>query len=237
MEHEPNETYVVREKIFETPTVCTLKLAHSDGSIPAFVPGQFITVYFPELGTPQGKAYSISSAPSEKTIAITVKQIGAFSHRLSSMNSGDTLSASLPYGYFYSESAASTLVMLAAGIGIAPFRGMIMDALANNPTRKLVLCCSNRTEMDITFRNALKECSERFPNCSVNHFITREETAPEGTTKGRMSAPAVLQIVGSAPDPEFLLCGSISFVRDMWRDLCAASVPEEKIYTEAFFSH
>ena len=82
MSQESNTRYIVRENIAEAPGVSTLQLSLANSTVPTYVPGQFITVYAPELGTPEGKAYSISSAPHEKTLNITVKDMGKFSHYL-----------------------------------------------------------------------------------------------------------------------------------------------------------
>ena len=91
--------YVVKEKTMEVPGVTTLFLTDEQDNVPPFTPGQYITVYFPELSTPEGKAYSISSAPRESTFSITVRNIGEFSGRLCSISPGETLLASLPYGF------------------------------------------------------------------------------------------------------------------------------------------
>src|SRR3989338_5642077 len=132
----------------EVPGVVSLDLAPVGRKIPEFPPGQYITVYFPELGTPEGKAYSISSAPGEDRFTITVRGIGEFSNRLVSMSIGDRVIAGEPYGYFYSESNETPLVMIAAGIGVAPFRSMIIENVRKNPNRKLFLFHSSRVLSD-----------------------------------------------------------------------------------------
>src|SRR3990167_5818668 len=199
MAQEPNTRYIVRGIIAEAPGVSTLQLSLSNGSVPKYIPGQFITVYAPELGTPEGKAYSISSAPHEKTRNIT-------------------------------------LALICGGIGIAPFRSMLQDSAQETPRRSMALFCSNRTAQDIIFKKMLDELQAADKNLRVHHFITREHVE-KPMTNGRISAKAILESLDNTQPAEFLLCGSISFVRDLWRELRAAGVPEESIYTEAFFSH
>lgn len=236
MSQELNTRYIVREIISETPGVSTLRLLLANGSIPKYVPGQFITVYAPELGTPEGKAYSISSAPHEKTLTITVKDMGKFSHYLCSRQQGDELEGSLPYGYFFSESRTSTLALVCGGIGIAPMRSMLIEAARETPRRSIALFYSNRTAQDVIFKKTLDELQASNKNLHVLHFITREPAQPP-MANGRVTAKTILESIDNTQPVEFLLCGSISFVRDLWRDLRAAGVPEESIYTEAFFSH
>ena len=236
MAQEPNTRYIVRETITEAPGVSTLQLSLSNGSVPKYAPGQFITVYAPELGTPEGKAYSISSAPHEKTLNITVKDMGKFSHYLCSRKPCDEVEGSLPYGYFFSESRTSALALICGGIGIAPFRSMLQASAHDTPRRSMALFYSNRTAQDIVFKKTLDELQATDKNLRVHHFITREH-AEKPMTKGRISAKVILESLKETKNTEFLLCGSISFVRDLWRDLRAEGVPEEAIYTEAFFSH
>ncbi len=68
MVEEKRQQYIVRKKIAEAPDVSTLELTLVGGGVPSFVPGQYITVYFPETGVAEGKAYSISSAPPPSRI-------------------------------------------------------------------------------------------------------------------------------------------------------------------------
>jgi 3-ketosteroid 9alpha-monooxygenase subunit B len=236
---ETRKTYVVKEKIIESPTVSTLKLTLFTGDIPTYHSGQFINIYFPELGTPEGKAYSMSGAPHEDALCITVKAVGEFSHRLCSLCVGDTLEASLPYGYFYSESEDNNLIMIAGGIGVTPFRSMIMDSIRRKSQRKLALFYSSRTYDDLIFKKEFDSLQKDHKNFNGFYFVTRERNSDTSIIYRRMN---IGDILGNGPQKrlagrEFLICGSISFVSDIWKGLRAAGVPEELIYTEAFFSH
>lgn len=240
MKEEIKKKYKVQERIMETPTVFTLKFL-VDGGIPKYIPGQFITIYFPELGTPEGKAYSISSSPNESTINITVKAMGIFSNKLCSLVAGDIVSASLPYGYFYSESKDSDLVMIAGGIGIVPFRSMIVDCLEKFPNRKIALFYSNQTTKDIIFKKEFDNLSLKNPTFKVIYYITRQKISDPNFINNRI---CVEDIVGNVKvglkkiaGREFLICGSIPFVRDFWKNLKDQGVSEDNLYTEAFFSH
>lgn len=230
--------YTVLSRVEEVPGVVTLNVTTESHSPLSFVAGQYINVYFPELNTPEGKAYSISSAPHESAFSITVRAIGEFSHRLHALLPGDPLLGSLPYGFFYPECEESDVVMLAAGIGISPFRSMIRDTLARNPARRITLMHSIRVASDALFLNEFDELKKRLPHFSLVHFVTREEK-PElpGATTRRMNAYDVIERTAAPATTEFLICGSIPFTRDMWRALRHAGISEDHMYTEAFFSH
>jgi len=235
---ETKKAYVVENRTALTSAISTITFELPDGSIPAYRPGQFINVYFPESGTPEGKAYSMSSAPSEGVMSITVRAIGQFSNRLCALKECDTLVASLPYGYFNSESEDSHLVMLAGGIGVTPFRSMIVESLHTDPSRKMSLFYSSRTNADLIFKKKFDELQEKHAHFEAHYFVTREKPRHDPVEAGRMTAEGVLkQLRGYRRNQEFLICGSIPFVSDMWKGLRAGGVPEEAIYTEAFFSH
>lgn len=231
---ENNIIYTVEEVIKETANVSTLKLS-CEGGLPPYKAGQFITVFFPETGHMEGKSYSISSSPSEKTLNLTVKGMGAFSNKLLAKQPGDTITGSLPYGYFYSESDTSSLVILTGGIGIAPFRSMILHVLEKHPGRKILLLYSNKTKDSIIWKKEFDELAAKSGGALTLHYYLTQEETPEGMIPGRIIVDDIAKELHLHDDAEFFLCGSIAFVRDYWKGLKEAGVLEEKIYTEAFF--
>jgi ferredoxin-NADP reductase len=187
-------------------------------------------------------------------ICITVKGIGEFSHRLCNLCPGDTIEASLPYGYFYCESESNPLVLISGGIGVAPFRSMILSAIEKYPVRSLYLLASYRDMNDILFKDTFAATAQTHPNVKVYYFITRDTLvtkekkllySPKNTMDPhfifeRMTSTTLSPIINEIPTrmlAEYFLCGSISFTRDIWRILKSLGISEERISTEAFFSH
>lgn len=232
---QEKKEYSVVERKEETPGIVTLRLIPVDSSRPTFISGQFLTVYFPELGFSEGKAYSISSAPGEEGLSITVKDIGAYSHKLCTMREGEPITASGPYGFFYSEEPESTLVLLAAGIGVAPFRSMIQESLQKNPSRKVSLYYSISKSADAVFLETFSQLQKENPHFTCTVHITKEEAVIPHSF-GRIPIDQIASLYRHDPSTEYLMCGSIPFVRDMWKGLRAEGVPEDRLYTEAFFS-
>lgn len=236
MENE-TQTYVVQSTRRESPTTVTLTLSLLGGGVPPHIAGQFITVYFPELDTPEGKAYSISSAPNENDFSITVRGIGAFSNRLCALREGDTLSASLPYGFFYPEGEESDLVLIASGIGITPFRAIVHDALSQNTARNIAIFHTVRTPEDAFFRKEFEALQQTHPSLLLHYFITQEGGAAQNDESRRITVADILEGTREYERPEFLICGSIAFTGDMWKGLKHEGIPQDSLYTEAFFSH
>lgn len=230
MSTEDKKLYTVVSVTDEAPGVRTLELSPST----PFAAGQYITVYFPDENVPEGKAYSISSAPHEARFTITVKAMGAFSNRLYALRAGESFYGSDPYGFFYSEEKGTPLMLFAIGIGITPMRSIVLDCLRSEPEREITLCYGSRTKTDLVFAGDWRRIASEHPSFRATFFLSREDA--EECEKGRMSAERVLAL-GAHETAEFMLCGSISFVRDMWKGLRSAGVAEERIYTEAFFTN
>lgn len=233
MEHK--ETYIVKDIVEHTPDIKTLKLTLEDGSLPTYTAGQFITVYFPESNTLEGKAYTLSSAPHESTCNITVKKIGEFSGKLCALKKGDFVTASLPYGFFSSEYPEAELIAIAGGIGIAPFRSIITESLIHSPQRKIYLYYSAKKISDLVFKEEFDSFAKTHPHFSTAYHVTQEKEIPFIFHEGRIDPKYIVSSLSKDLDKEFLICGSISFVRDIWKGLRDQGVPEHHIYTEAFF--
>ncbi len=161
--------------------------------------------------------------------------MGSFSKRLCSLKVGDYITASLPYGYFFTENDDTDLVLIAGGIGIAPFRSMIIDSIKNLPKRKITLFYSSQKTEDIIFFDELNKISKINKNIIIKHYITRQDNIDSKYNRGRIKILDLVKL--NTENSEFMMCGSISFVRDFWKGLKDAGIPEDLLFTEAFFSH
>lgn len=216
----------------ETQTVTTLILTLVGGDIPSYKAGQYITVYFPDSGMPRGKEYSISSAPTEKTFTITVKAIGEYSSRLCGMNCGDTFLGSQPQGSFYGEHDDMNLVMLAAGIGITPFRSIIFEATKRETSQELYLFYSNSTLQENLFMQEFEMLRKRNKRLHIQSYVTRESLTTPVALVRRINPENILRTVHNSVRSEFLISGATSFVREQRIGLENAGFLHERIYTE-----
>lgn len=218
----------------ETEDVFTLTLSSGDNTL-NYIPGQVITIYFQELDKNKGREYSISSAPSERCISITVKRVGIFSKMITSKKVGDILLGSLPYGYFYSESVDVDAVFIAGGVGVAPFRSMIVESVRLKPSRKISLFYSNKKIKDIVFKEEFDALAARHKNIfNLNYYLTKEKFVVDNIKSGRIPIKDILE-KKSSNSTEFFICGSKDFVRSYHELLSANGVGEAIIFTEDFF--
>ncbi|MEK7674111.1 MAG: FAD-dependent oxidoreductase [Patescibacteria group bacterium] len=233
-----NNIFILKEKIKETDDVISLKFIPSSGEIFTFLPGQFIMVSLPNNKLPnQNKAYTISSAPGEKFLTITVKKIGVFSGALHNLKIGDKIQTSKPQGFFCLNNNIKDCIFLAGGIGITPFYSMIKSCLySSNNDRNIYLFYSNKTKNDVVFWKELEEISLRLKNFKMIHLLTRDKNKyTEIKESQRINCDILKKYLKTLEQKHYYICGPIGFVNDLWRELKNEGAKEEEILTETFY--
>jgi ferredoxin-NADP reductase len=162
--------------------------------------------------------------------------VGIFSELITNKKVGDVLLGSSPYGYFYSESVDCDMVFVAGGIGIAPFRSMIVENVIRlNPKRKINLFYSNKNLKDIVFKEEFDSLMTEYQNIfNVHYYLTKENFVGENIKSGRIPVKDILE-KNNSNKAEFFICGSMDFVRSYHNLLCLGGIPESSIFTEEFF--
>ncbi len=113
-----------------------------DGGMPAFVPGQYVSL---GLQTDAGhllRPYSIASAPHEREVLesyIRRMEAGAFTARLWALQPGERLWVGPPRGLFTLRPRhEGPHLLIATGTGLAPMMAMLAD-LGARPSRPRVI--------------------------------------------------------------------------------------------------
>ena len=172
------------------------------------------------------RAYSMSSAPQERHLAITVKEeryvSGATKYPplLSPL-----LVHRIPRGtrlvitgftgpYTLSEGITSTsdhLVHVCAGSGSVPNMSILKHALEFHPKVRHTFIYSNRTWNEVIFRNQLEELSRRHPKqLRVIHALTRETDVSgfgEHIHSGRVNLDLLKKVLPDPSECHFFVCG------------------------------
>ena len=127
-----------------------------------FKAGQFINVTLidpPETDTEGNtRSFSIASAPFEADLIIATRMRDtAFKRVLNSLVLGAEVSIAGPFGSFTLRQDSQPAVFLAGGIGITPFRSMLLQAFHDRIIRRFVLFYSNRRPEDAAFLEELQQ--------------------------------------------------------------------------------
>lgn len=235
MRNDCEYTWRITDIKDETPQVKSLYLEAIDDR-PKFIAGQYLTIKLPKLGPIEGKAYSISSAPFEEKLRVSVKKIGAFSSTLLSLTPNNTIRTSPPYGFFYPGPEETTpIIFIAGGIGITPILSIIKDLSHKQDRRPLHLFYSNQTRSSIAFADELATLATQNQNLSIHHFITRETLEDDDHTAGHISSAHIEKLAPEAQAAEYFLCGAMDFTKSFWKLLRESGIKQHQIYTEGFF--
>ena len=222
---------LITDTIQESPDVTTLVFSVDGRTLP-FTAGQYTTVRLAvDGGVVVGKAYSLSSIPSDSHMSITVKRLGDFSSRLCDMKTGDTLTITKPYGFFNAQTSAP-IVAIAGGVGISPIWSIIRDEISRAPEKEISLLHTGQKSSDLIFREKVTQLFAGHPHAVAHHFVTRD--ADSDAHSRRLSVENDMT-KNQRDTADFYLCGSETFVRGVYQSLAQAEVDERRIHTEIFF--
>ncbi len=172
------------------------------------------------------RAYSMSSAPHERYLAITVKEerylSGAtkFPPLLSPMLvkrttrgmrlvvTGFTGPYTLPSDI---SSRTDHIVHICAGSGSVPNFSMLKFALANHPAVRHTFIYSNKTWGDIIFRDELARLAVQHPDrLTVVHSLTRDKDLRAfgpSVRKGRIGLARLRELIPQPAECDVYICG------------------------------
>lgn len=224
----------------ETPDTVTLVLFTGNDRL-EYLPGHFCTIDPHQFGSLErftsyledlkGKrepprAYSLSSAPHERYVAITVKEEVYVSGKtkfppllspllVKQLERGTHLHITGFTGPYVLppdlESKTDHLVHVVAGSGAVPNFSIIKHALHTGMKLRHTFICSNRTYADICFREELDALAQQHPTqLRVVHTLTREPNAQHfGPTvrSGRLSRALLEELIPDTDSCVVYACG------------------------------
>lgn len=172
---------------------------------PDWKPGQFVTIRPESWGKsmPWARPFSICQL-TKRDLVLFFQVVGQGTERLAALKAGDTLQVHGPLGSAFAMAPETPTLMLAGGMGIAPFVGYAMQ----HPTPwALHLCFGHRMPLDCyPFENfGDKLLAENYPEKSpadLQDFLN--------TIDGQIAEYA-------AKDGLVLACGPLPFLREVQR--------------------
>jgi ferredoxin-NADP reductase len=208
----------------------------------AFNAGQYmqLTLVNPPETDAEGdiRTFSIASAPHEDMLMIATRLRGsAFKHVLQTMPLHSQLRLNGPYGSFHlHENAARAAVFLAGGIGITPFRSMIVRAAKEALPHQIVLFSSNRRPEDAPFLDELLQLQKTNPNfkmVATMTGLTESKLKWTGET-GHIDAAMLGKHLKGITSPIYYVAGPPAMVSGLQAMLRAAGVDDDDIHAEEF---
>lgn len=236
-------TWRVAEKIRETDDVVTFVVEPDDTrAMKPALPGQYVSLkaLMPD-GVHQPRQYSLTRADDGLRRAFAVKRVhdrtgpdGEVSNLLhASVNVGDTVVLSAPFGEVVLKDSARPVVFISAGIGITPMAGMISHLAQSAARRPVTLLHADKAPETFALQDQVRADLAKLPGVGLKTwFSTASATGPD--TAGTFSSAMDLDTVELSADAEYYLCGPLAFMQSARNTLIARGVPAQDIQYEVF---
>ncbi|WP_394779909.1 pyridoxamine 5'-phosphate oxidase family protein, partial [Undibacterium sp.] len=233
----------------ESALIRSFYLAPADGAgMPKAAAGQHLPVrmVLPDTlpgAAPQIRTYTLSSAPSDTLLRISVKREGKFSSHLhDALKPGDLIEARAPAGSFTIDAAVRRpVVLLAAGVGVTPLlsmvRHLVHEGVRKRYQRPVWLFQAARNKQQRAFGDELASLVTAAKG-GLRHIRVLSDTdaAEEGKdyeAAGRISVELLKQTL-PFDDYDFYICGPAAFMQQMYDMLRGLNVVDGRIHAEAF---
>lgn len=166
-----------------------------------WVAGQSQAFLLPQAGETEKENqhwFTISSAPSEGTVNISTRiSASPFKQALNALKPGEKISThSLGGKFVWDDESPVTLV--AAGIGITPFRSILKERSATGKPLNATLLYFNRTS-GIPFQKELEELAKKHPEFQMKLIVGEPVTAEKIFALAPQAREQVVYISGPAP--------------------------------------
>ncbi|HUR18205.1 MAG TPA: FAD-dependent oxidoreductase [Acidimicrobiales bacterium] len=205
----------------------------------SFLAGQFVGIEFlaPGLGYRRSPYCLLPPPPEERSFELLVRTVenGQMSRYLGSLQVGDEVAFRAPTGRsMLPKDPDRELILLATGVGIAPFVALAAHLTHEGYRRPIRLFWGLRRPDDICLRAELDELLRVNRNFAYEVSLSEPPAAWDGL-RGRIteSVPPLLPQLGGRA---FYLCGNGAMVEEMDMALSDMGVSAEFIYKEAYFN-
>ena len=203
----------------------------------AWKPGQFNMLYV--FGHGEIPISICGGDKRNSTIQHTIKAVGSVSKSLTQKLPGETLWIRGPYGNAWPDVTNpdddSDLVYIGGGIGLAPLRSSIIDAIKNKKKGKISIFFGTRTPQDILFQEDLSAWAAD-PRVSVYITVDRVKVETEPAWAGEIGVVTnLLHFLGDVTKRKHLAltCGPDVMMRFVANELMTMGISNESIYVSA----
>ena len=229
-------TYSINRIVKEAENITSFYLTPKDDlPLPLFQGGQYVNVKL--TGQNDIRSYTLSSAPNQNHLRITVKQElrGKVSTLLHQLKRNDELQVSEPLGNFIAPKNETPLVLLSAGVGITPFISIIESTIAEKSNRKIHLVHISRSKSTQAFPQQTQQF-KKLSHLNVTQFHSQPLSSE---IKGKdydylgYTSKEFLQSIASK-DAHFMICGPTEMMNDTLAYLKQLEIKDDQISTESF---
>ena len=221
---------VVEKVVVEGPGIISVIMKGRKLHLLAAEGGQFFSWRFLTRGHAlMSHPYSLSAAPTEHYLRITVKDLGDHSRSVAFLKRGTRVFVEGPYGAFTAGRATRPhVVMVGGGVGITPIRAL-MDEFKNGVQLDVIYRVS-RSE-DLVLKDELDYLAANSGSTVRVHYLV-------GSRRDHpMDAKSLKLLVPRISDSDIYICGPGPLVETVKEAAMDLGVPKNRFHDEAFAFH
>lgn len=229
----------------ETSDITTITIkAKNDSPLKIRKPGQYVMLSLQDKDAwSPPHPFTVSNAPGNDTLQLTIKRAGAFTSRIETLHPGDEVKIRGPYGTFCSSIEASNhVVMIAGGIGITPFLSVLRHYFMKFTEQKTITLFWGNADPDHFFSLAEIDSYFFFSNFTAV-IVSEQHFRPKNLKEHRISSvkfeeglmtASLLKKYADFRDAAVYICGSKAMQDFVLQQLSECGVSSEKIEKEHF---
>ncbi len=228
----PELLLVVEKKWMETPTIPAIRLNLGGKPYP-FKAGQYSLVSLNIGNEWEDHSFSMACAPNSEYVEFATRMSdSAYKKAFSSLEPGDEVKITGPFGQFTLDEKAQSMCFLSGGIGITPIRSMVQFACREKLGIKMALLFGNRNAGEIPFKKELDALQRKNKNLNVVHVVSEGGAGWTGLT-GKIDAELVKKHSDTRED-YYYVCGPPGMVGGLTSLLKQLNVEDNRIKIEHF---
>ena len=223
---KPFEVLAVRK---ETNIIKSFTVKSDDVSSISYKPGQYITVdvQVPNLPYRAKRHYSVDDVQDGKlTFAVRKEDLDGNRGEVSTylhedINEGDTINLSAPIGTFGVENADKAQLFIGSGIGVTPLFPMYRETAEANADAQFIQVSDNAD--NVAFEIELQNIAAA-ENAELHTHLRDKE--------GYLMSEELQKFIKD--DQEIYVCGGVTFIQSIVKELGKAGVDKGRIHYELF---
>ena len=171
--------------------------------------------------------YSLSAAPTDKYLRVTVKDLGDQSGVIKDIKPGTRVFFEGPYGTFVASRASKGhVVLVGGGVGITPLRALLEEFDVSKEID--VIYRASKAE-DLVLRHELDELA-KIRGARVHYLVGSRNEHP-------MSAKYISALIPAFRDADVYVCGPTPLVEAVKQAAKEGGIPKNRFHDEAFEFH
>lgn len=206
-----------------------------------YQPGQFFRLTI-EHANPDDRGidrwFTVSSSPTEKKLAITtriIEQSSTFKKTLLNLKLGSSIKATKPEGDFLLPKSPASLLWVAGGIGITPFRSQIKYLLDKNINDyDIILLYSNKTLASTAFKKIFKKANLKLKSFKLIITLTEDDNLSWKGERGIINWDMIQRNVSDANLRKIYISGPKPMVETYQQILLDKNIKENRIMLDRF---